>query len=566
MVNVKINGSEVSMEVDTGAAVSVMGISAYKRIKKNEGKLQNSGVVLKTYTGELIRPEGIGLVEVVYNGQCCKLPITVVKGNVPTLMGRDWMQRLTLQWFKRMRGINFYDKVDSRVKTLLEKYPEVFSNRLGTRIEQELDCLEDQGVWRKVQYSKWAALIVPVLKNSKDPTGPIRICGDYKITVNQAAPVDSYPIPNITDQLATIAGGERYTKLDLSQAYQQLELDETSREFLTINTHQGLYQPTHLQFDVHSTTGIFQREMDRRLGRLSFVKVQVDDILISWKTDAEHLNNLESVLKILKESGLTLKVSKCSFMQPEVEFCGFIISQKAHFNPSRKIVVHCDASRYGVRAVLSQQQYDGSEKPVSFASRTLNMAERNYAQIEKEGLALVIAVKKFHQFLFGQKFRLYTDHKPLLGLFSESKAARVLRWALLLSAYDYQLLYCPGEKYATADGLSRLPLDVSKEKSRLKTIEVAMLELVKTPITEKQLRGATQNDPILGVVLNRVLEGGLTMEPSKVEMKPFALRFSELSTEEGCLLWGRRVIVPSVLRETVLEELHEVHPGMKALA
>ncbi|XP_047137420.1 uncharacterized protein K02A2.6 [Hydra vulgaris] len=200
-------------------------------------------------------------------------------------MGRDWMQRLNLQWlelFKRMRGINFCDRVDSRVKTLVEKYPEVFSDHLGclknfqchiplregaepkfykarpvpyalrTRIEQELDCLEDQGVWRKVQYSKWAAPIVPVLKNSKDPTGPFRICGDYKITVNQVAPVDSYPIPNITDQLATIAGGERYTKLDLSQAYQQLELDETSQEFLTINTHQGLYQPTRLQFGVHS--------------------------------------------------------------------------------------------------------------------------------------------------------------------------------------------------------------------------------------------------------------------------------------------------------------------------
>nr|XP_047141475.1 uncharacterized protein LOC124816358 [Hydra vulgaris] len=292
MVNVKINGSEVSMEVDTGAAVSVMGISTYKRIKKNEGKLQNSGVILKTYTGELIRPEGIGLVEVVYNGQCCKLPITVV---------------------------------DSRVKTLVEKYPEVFSDCLGclknfqchiplcegaepkfykarpvpyalrTRIEKEFDPLEDQGVWRKVQYSKWAAPIVPVLKNSKDSTGPLRICGDYKITVNQAAPVDSYPIPNITDQLATIAKGERYTKLDLSQAYQQLELDEISQEFLTIDTHQGLYQLTRLQFGVHSATGIFQREMDRRLGRLSFVKVRVDDILISGKTDAEHLNNLESV-------------------------------------------------------------------------------------------------------------------------------------------------------------------------------------------------------------------------------------------------------------------------------
>nr|XP_047141340.1 uncharacterized protein K02A2.6-like [Hydra vulgaris] len=689
MVNVKINGKEVGMEVDTGAAVSVMAVSAYRRVKGNKGKLRRSEVVLKTYTGELVRPEGIGLVEVDYKGQCCSLPITVVKGNVPTLMGRDWIYRLNLEWADLCKGIkkvNICNRLDSRVEALVAKFPEVFSDNLGclknfkchipvregaqpkffkprpvpyalrTRIEQELDRLENQGVWRRVEYSQWAAPIVPVLKNSKDPTGPLRICGDYKITINQAAPLDTYPIPNTTDQLATIAGGQKYTKLDLSQAYQQLELDETSQEFLTINTHQGLYQPTRLQFGVHSATGIFQREMDRRLGRLPFVKVRVDDILISGKSDIEHLNNLESVLRILKESGLTLKASKCSFMQPKVVFCGFIISQEgcrpttqnveavmdaprptnikelraflgmanyynaylprmasfteplhnlmrknvfwkwsrdseeafqkvktmlcnapllAHFDPSKKIMVHCDASPHGVGAVLSQQQDDGREKPISFASRTLNMAERNYAQVEKEGLALVFAVKKFHQYLYGHKFTLYTDHKPLLGLFSENKelparaAARVLRWALLLSAYDYKLLYCPGEKNAAADGLSRLPLDASREKSRLKTMEVAMMELVKAPITEKQLRVATYNDPILGVVLNKVLDGGLMMEESKVELKPYTSRFPELSTEGGCLLWGRRVVVPRVLRETVLEELHEVHPGvskMKALA
>ena len=689
IINVKINGKEVGMEVDTGAAVSVMGVSSYRRIKGNKEKLRKSEVVLKTYTGELVRPEGIGLLEVDYKGQSCTLPITVVKGNVPTLMGRDWIQMLNLEWMelcKGMRNVNVCNAFDLRVEALVAKFPEVFSDNLGclkdfkchipiredaqpkffkprpvpyalrARIEQELDRLEDQGVWRRVQYSKWAAPIVPVLKNSKDPLGPLRICGDYKVTINQAAPLDTYPIPNTTDQLATIAGGQKYTKLDLSQAYQQLQLDEASHEFLTINTHQGLYQPTRLQFGVHSATGIFQREMDRRLGRLPFVKVRVDDILISGKTDKEHLINLESVLRILKESGLTLKASKCSFMQPEVVFCGFIISQEgcrpttqnveavkdvprptnvrelraflgmanyynaylprmasiteplhnllrknvfwkwsknseeafqkvktllcnapllAHFDPSKKIIVHCDASPHGVGAVLSQEQDDGSEKPVSFASRTLSMAERNYTQIEKEGLALVFAVKKFHQFLYGHKFTLYTDHKPLLGLFSENKelparaAARVLRWALLLSAYDYKLLYCPGEKNGAADGLSRLPLDASREKSRLKTMDVAMMELVNTPVTEKQLRIATYNDPILGVVLNKVLDGGLMIEDSKMELKPYTSRFSELSTEGGCLLWGRRVVVPRVLREAVLDELHDVHPGvskMKALA
>ena len=150
---------------------------------------------------------------------------------------------------------------------------------MRSRVEEELDRLEKQGVWSRVQYSKWAAPVVVVLKDPRDPTGAIRICGDFKQTVNKVAPVDTYPIPSTIDQLAMLAGGEKFTKLDLSQAYQQLELDEASRELLTINTHQGLYRPSRLQFGVHSATGMFQREMDSRLCRIPMVKVRVGDFL-----------------------------------------------------------------------------------------------------------------------------------------------------------------------------------------------------------------------------------------------------------------------------------------------
>ena len=93
---------------------------------------------------------------------------------------------------------------------------------MKSRLDDELDRLDDQGVWKRVQYSKWAAPLVAVLMDARDPTGPIRICGDYKQTVNKIAPLDSYPIPSTIDQLATLAGGQKFTKLDLSQAYQQL--------------------------------------------------------------------------------------------------------------------------------------------------------------------------------------------------------------------------------------------------------------------------------------------------------------------------------------------------------
>ena len=128
--------------------------------------------------------------------------------------------------------------------------------------------------------------------------------------------------------MATLAGGEKFTKLDLSQAYQQLELDEESRELLTINTQLGLYRPKRLQFGVHSATGIFQREMDNRLRKIPFVKVRVDDILISGRNDAEHIENLRAVLRVLKEAGLTVKFSKCSFFAPEVTYCGYVVSKE----------------------------------------------------------------------------------------------------------------------------------------------------------------------------------------------------------------------------------------------
>lgn len=680
IVEVRLNGRSVQMEVDTGAAVSVMSLSCYERVKVDH-KLEKSNLKLKTYTGEIVSPEGVGQVKVEYQGQDFQLPITVVKGNVPNLMGRDWLSRLRLKWdelFPLDMRLQRIEGVTEPVAELVKQFPGVFTEKLGclkdfkvhipipenaepkfyrarpvpyamrSRVEAELDKLEEQGVWKRVQYSRWAAPVVPVLKNAKDPSGPIRICGDYKITVNKSAPIDSYPIPNTVDQLATLAGGEKFTKLDLSQAYQQLELDEESMEMLTINTHQGLYQPSRLQFGIHSATGIFQRVMDQRLCRIPFVKARVDDILVSGKNDAEHLANLRSVLMKLNESGLTVKVSKCMFMKDEVTYCGYVISKEGvrpmpdnvdavqdapkptnvkelksflgmvnyyhnymqglatlteplhnllrkdvvwrwssecadafqkiknmlckaplltHFDMTKPIIVHCDASEYGVGVVLSHVLEGGVEKPVCFGSRTLSSAERNYATIEKEGLALVYAVRKFHQFLFGNKFTLFTDHKPLLGLFAENcplparAAARVLRWALLLSAYDYELKYREGASNGNADALSRLPLDARNGEASQNVVSVSMMELVNSPVTEMEVRQHTQNDPILSVVLQRILEGGLEREVGE-PYKQYKVRSRELTTECGCLLWGTRVVIPESLRRKVLDQLHEVHPGM----
>ena len=94
-----------------------------------------------------------------------------------------------------------------------------------------------------------------------------------------------------------------------------------------------------------------------------------------------------------------------------------------HFDPLLLIVVYCDDSPYRVGAVLAHIFRDNSEKRVCYISRTLSPAEKNYARIEKEGLAVIIAVEKLHQYLYGHVFKITTDHKPLLGLFGQNKAA-----------------------------------------------------------------------------------------------------------------------------------------------
>ena len=115
----------------------------------------------------------------------------------------------------------------------------------------------EKGIITPISFSEWAAPIVPVMKNDKT----IRICGDFRVTINQASKLDQYPIPKVEDLFSQLSGGKTFTKLDMSQAYQQLLLDEDSQNFVVFNTHKGLLKYKRLPFGVSSAPGIFQRVM-----------------------------------------------------------------------------------------------------------------------------------------------------------------------------------------------------------------------------------------------------------------------------------------------------------------
>ena len=525
-VDLCLNGKPVSMELDTGAPVSLMCWKMFDRLFP-ESTLQPCNLPMKTYLGEPIIVRGQAQMEVRYEQQKLTLPLVVVEGSGPCLFGRQWLEKLRLNW----QSIN---SVRSQtLESVLGRHQDVFKPELGTlkgykaqilvdgdaqprfckarpvpyamrkKVEEELERLEAEGIIEPIQFADWAAPIVPVLKADGKS---VRICGDFKVTVNRVSKLDRYPIPKIEDLLAQLAGGKRFTKLDMSQAYQQLLLEDESKKYVVINTHRGLFRYNRLPFGVASAPGIFQRVMECLLKGIPGVVVYLDDILVTGPTDEAHLSALEEVLKRLGEAGLRLKREKCAFLAPSVVYLGHQIDaegihpvsekvkaiqeaprptsvsglksylglltyysrflpnlsttlaplykllkhnerwkwtehqEKAfteskslllssqllvHFDPSLEITLACDASAYGIGAVLSHQMPDGTEKPVGFVSRTLTETEKKYSQIEKEGLACVFGVRKFDAYLFGRHFTLQTDHKPLMTLFNETKGIPV---------------------------------------------------------------------------------------------------------------------------------------------
>ena len=174
--------------------------------------------------------------------------------------------------------------------------------------------------------------------------------------------------------------------------------------------------------------------------------------------------------------------------------------------------------------------------------------------------------------IYGQRITLYTDHKPLLGLLGEHKAlpehasARMQRWAITLAGYNYQLKHRPGKKN-NADALSRLPIESRTSNYVPEELDALFNLIDKLPVSAEQISKETQLDSVLKTVYHFTMNGW----PEKVNevFKPYKVRQNELSTENECLLWGTRVIIPQTLQGDVLKLLHETHVGvarMKAQA
>ena len=354
-VVLQIEGRPVEMEVNTGASVSIMSKESWLALFPKI-PLARISVSLCPYTAQTISIEGQADVVVQYGTFADTLQMYVVKKG-PTLLGRDWLSHIHLYWADMRVVAGGHPSLTQ----LVERYQDVFRPGTGTvtqlkahlslreqaeprfckppsvhfairdRVGKELDRLEEEGILCHVNHSEWAAPIVPVLK--KD--GSIHICGDFKVTINPPLRINQYPLPKPSDLMACLTGGTRFTKLDLTSAYQQMLLDEASSKLVA--THQGLYQFTQLPFRIASAPAVFQGAMDTILQDVPGVICYLDDILITGKTDSEHFHNLEEVLQRLQWHGVRLRKEKCQFLQESVEYLGHRIDETGVHTSLQKV-------------------------------------------------------------------------------------------------------------------------------------------------------------------------------------------------------------------------------------
>ena len=311
--------------------------------------MRSTKVKLKAYNGVQIQVYEEVWLPVVYDQQKRVLPLIVVDGDGPPLLGRNWLKELQLNW----HNIFLVSKTET-LSEILRRHDKVFNKGLGTikgfkadiklqddansvfckaqpvpyalcqKVQEELDPLESQGVVKKVEQSDWASPIVCVPKKG----GSISICGDFKVPINRVLLDDPYPLPDAEDVFATLGGGTLFSKIDLSNACQQKELTADSQHYLTVNTHKGLYAYQRLTYGIASAPAIFQSTMDQILQGMDKVRCHRDDILILI---------LDEVLTRLEKHGILAKRSKCEFMVLSVEFLGYRVDREGQHPTDEKI-------------------------------------------------------------------------------------------------------------------------------------------------------------------------------------------------------------------------------------
>lgn len=231
------------------------------------------------------------------------------------------------------------------------------------------------------------------------------------------------------------------------------------------------------------------------------------------------------------------------------------------YDLNSSVCLRVDASEYSIRGVLLQHNH-----PVMFLSRKLTASEKNYSKIEREPLAISWAVERSRKMLLGRKFTIQTDHEPLKYTFQPQKglsktiSARLTRWALRLSAFDFDIEYVAGKLMTDADALSRLDYSPSEVACHIEN--VFENEFQPDLISLEEIRNASDLCSLIKRLKSLIISGKWG-HVSQTE-RPYKSVASSLSVENGLIIRGSCIVAPPLLRRRIIELAHDPgHPSQE---
>ncbi|KAK3738629.1 hypothetical protein RRG08_006727 [Elysia crispata] len=237
----------------------------------------------------------------------------------------------------------------------------------------------------------------------------------------------------------------------------------------------------------------------------------------------------------------------------------------------RTTIIAADASNAGLGAVFIHVQPDGSQRPVSFISRSLTDAEKNYAVIEKEALAATWASERFSEYIFGTTYMIETDHKPLVSLLATKELhklpPRIQRFRLRLMRYNPEVVHVPGKQQVTADALSRAPASEPTESDIAfvdDTLLMVRQAIVNLPASSTKLQdiACQKTDPELKEVRNYCSLGWPAFMPQNPLLQLYWDNQRHLAMIDDLLLYNDRIVIRREMRLEMLDKLHESHLGI----
>ncbi|KAL0901956.1 hypothetical protein ABMA27_007099 [Loxostege sticticalis] len=658
----EMGGVNVDLLIDSGCKLNLITDKTWEMLKQNKVEVSNQrkGTEKHLYSYGCKTPlevKGTFETTIKVNNHLEHATVFVINSGTRDLLGKETATRLgvlklgigvnavmkTHKPFPKFKDVLIEIPIDEKCKPVSQPYRRI-PIPIEKKVEQKIEELLESDIIEEVKGpSSWISPVVPILKDEND----IRLCVDMR-RANAAILRENHPLPCMDNLLPKIKKAQYFSKLDIKNAFHQVEIHPDSRHLTTFITSKGLYRYKRLMFGITCAPELFQKILEEMLSGLEGVMNFIDDILVYGENEGQHDERLSKVLKVLKENNVLLNEAKCVYKVQKINFLGHeltldgakplgkyiksiaefrapktieelqsflglvnyinkwlpnlatmteplkkLLRQKqgkktnigdlwkeeqrkafqelkqalssidtlGYYDPDDYTQVIADASPVGLGAVLIQSDSKGP-RIIAYGNRTLSELERKYSQTEKEALALVWAVEHFNIFLFGKKFDLVTDHKPLEFLFGPKSRpyARVERWVLRLQAYRFDIKYKPG-KVNIADPLSRL---CQYRNAPIGKIDDYVHQIVEQAcpcaIPLHIIMKSSEKDSEI-----KNVKRGIYSNDWDETVKGYKVFESELGFYDKILLRGSRIVIPKELRKDVLNAAHEGHPGIVAM-